>query len=108
MQVKLTVDTGKLDLKIREAKGLVSKAMPQIYTEFVKNTPIKTGNAKSNTSYSGQKIKAKYQYASVLNDGRGYRDGQMRGSNQAPKGMVQPTKEFAVKLIKQMAQALRK
>lgn len=61
------------------------------YKKFVDVTPVKTGNAKRNTKKSGNSIDANYPYAQVLDEGRGMRDGQMRGSTQAPKGMTQPT-----------------
>jgi hypothetical protein len=63
------------------------------YTEFLKVTPIKTGNAKRSTSLQGTQIRANYPYADVLDQGRGFRDGQMRGSEQAPEGMTKPTIE---------------
>jgi hypothetical protein len=61
------------------------------YGEFVKNTPVKTGNARSKTTLKGNTIDANYGYANVLDKGRGFRDGQMRGSEQAPQGMTKPT-----------------
>ena len=73
---------------------LNSNQLAQVaYQEFIKNTPIKTGNAKRNTSLQGNQIIANYNYANVLDKGRGYRDGQMRGSEQAPQGMTKPTIE---------------
>jgi hypothetical protein len=45
-------------------------------------------------------ILAGYPYAGVLDAGRGMRDGQMRGSNQAPKGMTEPTLKFLLDYIK--------
>lgn len=80
--------------------------MPQLEKEFLKNTPIATGNARANTSLRGNVIEADYPYAFVLDAGRGFRDGQMRGSEQAPDGMSEPTKEFAKKLIPQLVQKL--
>jgi hypothetical protein len=63
----------------------------EAYKKFVDITPEDTGNAKRNTMLSGNEIVANYPYAGVLDEGRGYRDGQMRGSEQAPKGMSEPT-----------------
>jgi len=80
--------------------------MPQLEKEFVKNTPIATGNAKANTRLSGLVIEADYPYAFVLDAGRSFRDGQMRGSEQAPAGMSEPTREFAKRLIPQLIQQL--
>jgi len=63
------------------------------YNEFVNKTPEKTGNAKRNTKKIQKSIVANYPYAEVLDKGRGVRDGQMRGSTQAPQGMTKPTIE---------------
>lgn len=62
--------------------------------EFIKNTPRQTGNARRNTQVTDREITADYPYAAVLDQGRGFRDGQMRGSQQAPQGMTKPTIEF--------------
>jgi hypothetical protein len=70
---------------------LNSQKLAQVgYTEFAKKTPVKTGNARRNTSLQGNQIKANYPYANVLDEGRSFRDGQMRGSEQAPIGMTDP------------------
>ncbi len=63
------------------------------YKKFVELTPEKTGNAKRKTRKTQNSIEANYPYANVLDAGRGKRDGQMRGSDQAPKGMTKPTIE---------------
>ena len=72
----------------------------QAYPIFVKNTPIDTGNARRKTEKHQDYITANYGYAQVLEKGRGFRDGQMRGSTQAPKGMSKPTIEFIQNLIR--------
>ena len=55
------------------------------HAEFVKNTPIRTGNARRNTRLQGNEIVANYNYSQELDDGR---------SRQAPEGMVKPTEEW--------------
>jgi hypothetical protein len=57
---------------------------------FVSVTPKDTGNARSKTTLSGNRIDANYPYAQRLN--RGW-------SKQAPRGMVQPTIRFLRRLI---------
>lgn len=52
------------------------------YEAFVKNTPIRTGNARKNTNKGNSEIKANYNYATRLNAG---------ASRQSPDGMVNPT-----------------
>jgi len=100
--IQLKMDMTKFHNKIRDLSKVRDAAMPLIYDEFVRNTPIDTGNARQNTSYHSNVITASYDYADVLDAGRSFRDGQMRGSTQAPNGMVEPTTEFAKKLLPQM------
>lgn len=58
--------------------------------EFIKLTPIRSGNARKNTSLNGDTIEADYPYALVLEEGRRMTSKGMRGSTQAPKGMTTP------------------
>jgi len=107
MSIEMKITDFSFRAKLNDLKQIKKLAMPKIYDEFVKLTPIATGNAKANTSLdSNQAIQANYPYAAVLDTGRGFRDGQMRGSKQAPIGMSEPTKEFAKKLIPQIVQQL--
>lgn len=52
------------------------------YPVFVRNTPIKTGNARRNTTKGNGEIEASYPYAHRLDNG---------WSRQSPNGMVTPT-----------------
>lgn len=70
------------------------KLAKEAFNVFKKNTPIKTGNARSNTSLQGNEIHASYPYASVLDRGRHMTSSGARGSLQAPKGMTEPTIKF--------------
>lgn len=54
------------------------------YKAFVANTPIRSGNARRSTVQSGNEISANYPYAQRLEEGY---------SDQAPKGMTEPTIE---------------
>ena len=72
-------------------KGHVKKKLKQLetipesaYDEFVKLTPIRSGNARSSTDFVKNKneIQGNYEYANRLNTG---------WSRQAPKGMTEPT-----------------
>jgi len=51
---------------------------------FVRNTPIRSGNARRNTNKSTNTIDANYPYAQRLEQGY---------SKQAPRGMTEPTIE---------------
>jgi len=106
MTVKFGIQDTKFKAKLHDLQQIVSLAMPQLEKEFIKNTPVKSGNAKANTSLKGNVIEANYPYAFVLDAGRGFRDGQMRGSDQAPHGMSEPTKELAKKIIPQIVQKI--
>lgn len=63
------------------------------FQSFRKHTPIDNGYARDHTKKNGRRIEANYPYAQVLEKGRSFRDGQMRGSVQAPQGMTKPTIE---------------
>ena len=71
------------------------------YDKFRQVTPMKTGNAKRNTNLSGNSIDANYSYANVLDKGRHMTKRGMRGSEQAPKGMTEPTLDYLRQYIQQ-------
>ncbi len=73
------------------------------FKRFRSYTPIKTGNAFRNTTLRKNEIQTNYDYARVLDEGRGFRDGQMRGSVQAPKGMTEPTVKDLLKHIEKIS-----
>ena len=86
LKVKLVKNTMTPELR-KMQKGL--DKLPQEAYEFFKDeTPIKTGNARRRTRLQGEVIKADYNYATELDDGK---------SRQAPEGMVKPTEEYITK-----------
>ncbi len=87
---------------LKRIQNKLNKVPQEAYKEFVKNTPIKTGNARRNTKLKGKTIEANYQYAEVLDKGRHMTSRGMRGSDQAPEGMSKPTQEFIQKRIKKI------
>jgi hypothetical protein len=98
------IDMTVFDAKLRNLAQLKARVTPQAFKFFHDLTPVaavKGGNARNSTTLQGNKIVANYEYASVLDAGRGYRDGQMRGSVQAPAGMTAPTQQQLVKLVQQ-------
>jgi len=99
VQIKTT-----LPATLTKIKQKLAKLPQEAYKEFVKNTPVRSGNAKRNTRLKGNTIEADYTYAGVLDKGRHMTSRGMRGSNQAPKGMTQPTVDF---LRKRVAQIVR-
>ena len=78
---------------------------------FKSSTPVAAkngGNARRRTTSTKTEIRADYPYAGVLDAGRGFRDGQMRGSEQAPEGMTKPTLEYIEQEIqRRLAQAFK-
>jgi hypothetical protein len=95
--IKMGFDAKAFQQQLGNLAKVKLAVMPKTYQEFVKNTPVKTGNAKRSTTLVKNEIQANYAYAGVLDAGRGFRDGQMRGSKQAPQGMTIP----ATKLLQQ-------
>jgi hypothetical protein len=71
----------------------IDKLPREAYKEFVKDTPIRSGNARRKTRLSGNKIVAGYNYAQKLDEGF---------SRQAPDGMTKPTEEFIKKRMTQI------
>ena len=86
MAVKLLRNdiTPSIDKIIKELDNLPKEA----YDYWVKQTPKDTGNARSKTKLRGNTIRAEYDYAGALDQGR---------SKQAPKGMSKPTEDFIKK-----------
>jgi ABC-type nitrate/sulfonate/bicarbonate transport system substrate-binding protein len=68
--------------------------LPQeAYKEFVKDTPVRSGNARRNTVLQNDTIHANYQYAKKLDEGH---------SSQSPNGMTEPTLAFLRKRLRQI------
>jgi hypothetical protein len=103
MSVKLSVNTMSSSLKRIQKK--LNNVPREAYKEFVKVTPVKTGNAKRKTKLKGKTIVADYPYAQVLDKGRHMTSRGMRGSEQAPEGMSKPTTEFIKQTIDKIIKA---
>lgn len=73
----------------------------EAFTKFKDVTPVKSGNAKRSTKLQGNTINADYAYANVLDKGRHMTRRGMRGSDQAPKGMTEPTIKHIRDYVKQ-------
>jgi hypothetical protein len=92
MSLQVDFDAGAVIKQLTTLRGATRAIMPAAYQTFYDVTPVRSGNAKRHTRLSGNTIRADYAYAGVLDAGRGYRDGQMRGSTQfGGKGMTAPT-----------------
>jgi hypothetical protein len=76
--------------KTKKMAAELKKVPRESINEFKDLTPIRSGNARSNTALKGDTIVADYPYATVLDKGRHMTQRGMRGSKQAPKGMTIP------------------
>lgn len=88
--------TALLAATLRKARALEARAIANDIFRGVKDkTPVDTGRAKRGwrllTKQRNFDIINNVPYIGVLDQGRSFRDGQMRGSTQAPKGMSGPT-----------------
>jgi len=82
MSVNLKVDTKEFSDLVRFPKQDIAQVKQDAFDYFHDITPIRTGNARRNTSLTGNTIRARYPYAERLDTGY---------SKQAPDGMVNPT-----------------
>lgn len=71
--------------RVQRLEKFVDELPPNAHKEFVKTTPIRTGNAKRKTRLVSTTIKADYPYANRLNEGY---------SRQATRGMTKPTIDY--------------
>ncbi len=76
----------KINPRLRQIERFLDRLPGEMHDEFVKQTPIRTGNAKKSTELKRNEIQGNYAYANRLNKG---------WSSQAPQGMTDPTVEFA-------------
>lgn len=97
--VTVKFDASRFKQQLGNLAKVKLAVMPKVFQEFYDKTPYKSGNAKRNTKLIGNEIRADYAYAGVLDAGRGFRDGQMRGSTQAPDGMTKPALEVLDKEV---------
>jgi hypothetical protein len=103
MSITLDVKiSNKISPVLKNIQNKLKLVPKEAYKEFVKITPIRTGNAKKSTKLKGNTIEANYGYAGVLDKGRHMTKRGMRGSDQAPDGMTKPTVDFIKKLVGQI------
>ena len=91
MSVTLTVNNISSSLKRIQKK--LNKVPQEAFQEFVKDTPIRSGNARRNTKLKGNTIVANYAYAKRLDEGY---------SKQSPDGMTKPTEDFIKNRVSQI------
>lgn len=81
--IRVSIDTSNLDARIAKQTKALAKLPDESLKDFRSRTPIRSGNARSNTRLSNNRssIIGDYPYAQRLDDGY---------SKQAPRGMVGP------------------
>lgn len=87
---RLKVDDREVREMFEELKDMPEEVMATAGKFFKKETPVRSGNARSKTSTKDTTIHANYGYAARLDDG---------WSRQAPKGMTTPTEREIDKLV---------
>lgn len=70
---------------MKTAQQVIADLPDAALDEFIRNTPIRTGNARRSTRLSNNRIVADYNYSLELDQGR---------SRQSPEGMTGPTLEW--------------
>ena len=79
------VDLRSFNQQMKKLEKALDSLPEDAYKEFIKNTPVRSGNARRNTRLQDTKIVANYAYSQRLDEGY---------SKQSPKGMTQPTEEW--------------
>ena len=90
--IKLTIQNN-LTPSLKKIQKKLDNLPKEAYKEFVKTTPVRTGNARRKTKLNKDTIEANYPYAKKLDEGY---------SKQAPKGMTKPTEDFIKKRVSQI------
>ena len=81
--MKFKVNSRSVEQMLKQLGEMPNEAMKDTYNVYKKNTPIKTGNARSKTKLENRlRIGGRYPYAGNLDAG---------SSRQSPKGMTEPS-----------------
>ena len=91
MAVRLEKDT--ITPSIARMRAALELLPAQAYREWIKNTPIRSGNARRRTRLNNTTIEAQYPYAQRLDTG---------WSRQAPRGMSEPVRRFIQVLMRKI------
>ena len=106
--IRLTVDMKGVDKLFANAATVTKDLTDDAYTYFVAQTPIRSGNARRNTSLASTKdsktglskatIEGDYAYAQRLDDGY---------SPQAPTGMTGPTEKYIERRLDELVRKIK-
>lgn len=93
IQLKIN-GVANLNNNLKKIQKKLNNVPDEAYNFFVKETPIRSGNARRKTKLQNKEtIIADYPYAQRLDQGY---------SKQSPKGMIKPTINFIRKRVKQI------
>lgn len=92
IQLRVSVQN-RISSDIQRIQKELNELPKEAKKEFVKNTPIRSGNARRNTRLNKDTIEANYPYAQRLDEGY---------SKQSPDGMTKPTEKFIQRRVKQI------
>ena len=86
MSLKLKIDIkSNINPTLKSIQKKIDKIPADAHKVFVKETPVRSGNARRKTKLNNKTIQANYPYAQRLDEGY---------SKQSPEGMTQPTVDF--------------
>ena len=90
------IDAGSLQKRLSaRIRSEVQRLGQAVFTEIKQRTPVDTGRAKagwkSQNTQAGFEITNQVPYIGILDKGRHITRRGMRGSKQAPKGIVGPS-----------------
>jgi len=86
----MSVNTQEFSNLSKLVKSELDIVVTEAYKFYKQQTPIRSGNARRNTTLNSNKIVSDYAYAQRLNTG---------WSKQAPGGMTEPTTEYIEKKL---------
>ena len=85
---------GNIARSLSRLENRIDDIRKSAHQEFVRVTPIRTGNARRSTDLKGKEIQANYDYAVKLE--------KDHTSKQAPKGMSSPTIDHVKKIVRRV------
>ena len=92
ISVNVKVNRNLLTPALKKIRQRLDQLPQEVADKMVELTPKDTGYAKRKTQLvSKKRIEANYPYDQVLDRGRHMTNKGMRGSKQAPKGIVGPS-----------------
>jgi hypothetical protein len=108
ISVNVKVNRNLLTPALKKIRSQIEQLPQRLEEKMIELTPEDTGNAKSKTRLvNNKRIEAKYPYAKVLDKGRHMTNKGRRGSNQAPRGMTGPLKEWYRKVVRSILRTRR-